>query len=112
MHRLCRPEDRNQKRQELAYCGFSNVTIEVQTDSLTRTFSFGTYEYSSMGIIPIRGPITESHFIELLVDVLDVQIPFLLGLDIMTRFKLVLDTDNLRFSSKIEGWDSPLTSKR
>ena len=65
-----------------------------------------------MGTIPIRVPITESHFIELLVDVVDVQIPFLLGLDTMKQFKLVLDTDNLRLSSKSEGWDVPLTSKR
>lgn len=45
-----------------------------------------------MGRIAIRVPITESHFIELLFDVVDVQIPFLLGLETMKRFKLVLDS--------------------
>ena len=100
------------KRQAQAYCDFSNVTFELQTDSPTRTFSFATHEHSSMGTILIRVPITESHFIELPVDVVNVQIPFLLGLDTMKRFKLVLDTDNQRLSSKSEGWDVPLMSKR
>ena len=60
----------------------------------------------------MRVPITESHFIELLVDVVDVQIPFLPGLDTIRRFKLVFDTDNLRLSLKVEVWDVPFTSKR
>ena len=98
------------KMQAQAYYDFSNVNFELQTDAPPRTFSFGTHEHSSMGTI--RVPIAESHFIELLVVVVDVQIPFLLGLDTMKRFKIVLDTDNLRLSSKSEVWDVPITSKK
>lgn len=65
-----------------------------------------------MGTIPIRLFITESHFIDLLFNVVHVQIPFLLGLGTMRRFQHVLDTDNLRLSWKSEGWDVPLTNIR
>lgn len=84
----------------------------MQTDFPTRTFSFGAHDHTGTGTIPIRVPITECHFIELLVVVVGVQFPFLFGLDTMRRFKLVLDTDNIRLISTVERWDVKLTNKR
>lgn len=56
--------------------------------------------------------ISDSHVIELLVDVVDVQITFLLDLDTMKMFKFILDTDNVWLSSNIEGWDARLMNRR
>ena len=100
------------RKQAKAYCDFAKVDFELRTDGPRRSFSFATHERASIGTILIRVPITESHFIELLADVVNIHVPFLLGLDTMKQLKLVLDTDKLQLSSKSEGWEVPLTSKR
>ena len=79
------------RMQAKAYCDFANVAFELQTDGPRRTFSFEPQDHASIGTILMRVPITESHSIELLVDVVNVHVPFLLGLHKIKHFKLVLD---------------------
>lgn len=99
------------RKQAKACCDFANVSFELRDDTLCRTFAFGTQKYRSIGVLPVRLPINDIHFIELIVDVVDLHIPFLLRLDTMERFKLVLYTNNFHFSSKSEGWEVSLNRK-
>lgn len=56
-----------------------------------------------IGSIKIRIPLSTSHFIKIKSDVVDVDIPFLLGLKKFTELEALLDIGNRRFASHAAG---------
>lgn len=81
------------KEQAEAYCDFANIPFAPKPASNPTYYSFGTHRHKGLGYIEIRVPITEIHFLLLIVEFVTVNVPFLLGLDEMTKYKMVLDTD-------------------
>ena len=57
-----------------------------------QTFKFGDDLQKSVGTINIRIPIKLHHVIKLYVDVVDVNVPFLLGLDFLDKYKMYPNT--------------------
>ena len=56
----------------------------------------------------MRVPTTSSHFLHITVNVVDADVPFLLGLDNMKLYEMVLDTDKFILSSRLQRWNVPL----
>ena len=59
----------------------------------------------------MRVPIAPTNFISLSVEVVITNVPFLLGLENMEKYKMVLDTDKCMLSSKLEEWRISLRKK-
>lgn len=51
----------------------------------------------------IRLPDTESHFIRIATEIVDVYMSFLLGLDALEKLKVILDFDEEEIKLKKEG---------
>lgn len=75
-------------------------------------FSFGNHRYKAHGHINVRIPIEENGFINIPTAVVDINIPLLLGLETMIKYKVVLDVDERTLYSKLQGWSLELTLKR
>ena len=74
-------------------------------------FSFGTHKLPGLGSLDTRVPVSPNHFLSLSVDLIDTNVPFLLGLDNMEKYKMVLDTERFVLSSRLEEWKVPLRNK-
>ncbi|CDF36525.1 unnamed protein product [Chondrus crispus] len=98
--------------QAKAYCSLFNVPFSPSASNARNIFSFGTHKHVGLGLLTVRVPIAPTHFISLSVEVVDTNVPFLLGLDNMEKYKMVLDTDKCILSSKLEGWQIRLWKKR
>ena len=97
--------------QAKAYCNLFNLPFSPSKENERAIFSFGTHKHFGLGSLTVRIPVAPTHFISLSVEVVDTNVPFLLGLDTMERYKMVLDTDKCTLSSKLEGWHISLRKK-
>lgn len=61
-----------------------------------------------MDTVPIRIPVSETYFAEVEAGVVGIDLPSLLGLEVMTMFKVILDFDCDQMRSKCDGWSCPL----
>lgn len=76
--------------------------------SLSPTFSRGTYRFGNKrprgtGWTRIRVPVSAPHILDVKADVVDVDIPFLLGLDVISDLKALLDVGNDKIVSPPSG---------
>ena len=97
--------------QAKAYCSLFNVPFSPSESNARNVFSFATHKHIGLGLLTVRVPIAPTHFISVSVEVVDTNVPFLLGLDTMEKYKMVLDTDKCILSSKLEGWQIRLRKK-
>lgn len=97
--------------QAQAYCGLFDIQLQPSTKKAKNVFSFGTHKHPGLGTMDIRVPIFPTHFLHLTVDVVDTNVPFLLGLDNMERYRMVIDTDKSVLSSRLQGWTVSLRKK-
>ena len=97
------------RKQAMAYCKFTGCKFKHKP---SRTFfRFGDGCFSSIGIIPVRIPCPDGSFIHFNIDVVQEDVPMLIGLDILDREKLVADNVSNVLSSKRFGWELPITRK-
>lgn len=87
--------------QSQAYCSLLDIQFQPSTCKARNLFSFGTHKHPGLGIMNMRVPISPSHFLHHAMYVLDTNVPFLLGLDNMERYKMVIDTDKCVLSSRL-----------
>lgn len=73
-------------------------------------FKFGSDRYEGFGTIDTRIALDCNHFIETSVDVVDVDVPLLLGIDFLRTFQIVTDVDRLCLVPE-EGWELPLVHR-
>lgn len=64
-----------------------------------------------MGKLAIRVPVPDGSMMILNVDVVPVDVPFLVGLDVLDKFKLIVNTVDNTFDSRLGGWSLPLQRK-
>lgn len=76
------------------------------------TFKLGISRHHSIAVITIRIPLSGTHFANILAQIVYIDVPLQLGLDVMTKFKVVLDFDADTACSKCELWTLPLTRKQ
>lgn len=89
--------------QAKAYCNLFNLPFSPSKENERAIFRFGTHKHFGLGSLTVRIPVAPTHFISLSVEVVNINVPFLLGLDTKERYKMVLDTDKGTLSSKLEG---------
>ena len=97
--------------QAKAYCSLFNVPFSPSESNTRNVFSFGIHKHIGLGLLTVQVPIAPTHFISVSVEVVDTNVPFLLGLDTMEKYKMVLETDKCMLSSKLEGWQIRLRKK-
>lgn len=72
---------------------------------------FGNGSCDSLGTLDVRMPLRNGSFLPLRIDVVDTHIPFLLGLDILDREKLVADNVKNVLDSRRDNWQLPIRRK-
>jgi hypothetical protein len=76
--------------QARAYCRYMGCRLKLT--KCRTVFRFGVGDSKSRGILHMRIPTPNESFMLLAVDVVDADIPFLVGLDILDLFQLNVDT--------------------
>lgn len=96
------------KKQARAYCQSQGMTMRLQKSQTA--FKFGNGKHDSLGMIPIRIP-TINGDISLEVDVVQPDVPLLLGLDVLDREQIVPDNVENILESRLYGWTMPITRR-
>lgn len=96
-------------KQAEAYCRMLGIEMRKDADKRIRRFRFGKDIQDSVGSLQIRVPIKDDFFMVFTANVVNIDVPLLLGLDVMSEHKLVADTVDLVLFSKSCGWQLPLT---
>lgn len=75
------------------------------------SFRFGDGTHRSLGMISIRIPTPNAGNIHVDVDVVNPDVPLLIGLDLLDREQLIPNTVDNVLESRIFGWKIPITRK-
>lgn len=86
-------------KQAKAYC-IKHGERSIPNQS-KRTYRFGNVQHSSVGTIKIEIPIMEAHVIDKAAGIVDIQLPLLLGITILTKLKLLPDFGKEVMSSPV-----------
>jgi hypothetical protein len=95
--------------QAIAYCHM--ISIPFYPRRSPHSFRFGSDVQRSLGSIPIRIPTANGAFLSVQVAVVDIDIPFLLGLEFLTKEFLYADTVDDILVCKSGKWQVPLAHK-
>lgn len=97
------------KKQAELYCGWVNARL--QADASGTIYKFGESRHQGLGYISIRIPVSETHFANVNAAVVEIDVPFLLGLDALTKFKVILNFGDDTAQSKCDGWKLKMVRK-
>ena len=78
------------KHQAQAYCATLGVKFKLKY--CNHRFKFGTQIHHAIWQLRIRIPVGPHAMILLLVDIIDANVPLLIGIDVMDRFKFYVHT--------------------
>ncbi|OSX76497.1 hypothetical protein BU14_0188s0015 [Porphyra umbilicalis] len=84
-------------QQAQAYIKFTGGTGTIKKVGTKTVYQFGGGKHDTVGCLDIRVPITAEFIIIMAVDVIKLNVPFLLGLDTLDRYKMYVNnvTDEL-----------------
>lgn len=99
------------KRQPDKYDSLTKNGHVKRTHQCTTRFKFGNTTYDGLGKLNVRIPIVDDYFIDVEASILDVDVPLLIGLDVLKRLKVILDFSEFTMSSTSEDWTVPLARK-
>lgn len=77
----------------------------------TTKYKFGDQTYDSLGKLVIRMPVTDTYFVCIKAQIVHVDVPLLLGLDVLRRLKVILDFDKFTMTSTKGHWSVQLKRK-
>jgi hypothetical protein len=97
------------EKQARAYCRYMGT--KFKTKPSRHIFKFGVDVQESMGTLPIRIPTPNNSFLLLQVEVVPVNVPFLIGLDVLDIFSLNVDTVHNKLCAPKAGWEIQLIRK-
>ena len=95
--------------QAKSYSSFSGYHLRFFKSN--HAFRFGDGCYPSIGNIPVRIPTPHNSFIHTLIDIVQANVPFLFGLDLLDGEKLVADNVRNQVISRRHNWTIPITRK-
>lgn len=98
------------RRQAVAYARLARIPSTLATTRPTK-FLLGGVVTPSAGTLDIRVPIAPTMYATLRVDVVDVDIPFLMGLDALDALALYVNTVENKLKCDRRGIATPLTRK-
>lgn len=99
------------KEQALAYFKFIGEEFKPSVPKRKLNFKFGNRRHVGLGRVEVRNPINETRVLCPYKEVVDVDIPLLLGLDFLGEYKMNVDAGNDILESKSRAWSFPLTRK-
>lgn len=79
------------RRQAAAYAHFAGKELHL-AEPKNAAFRFGGSDYPSLGVLSIRVPLAGDLFLPMDVDVVDVSVPFLFGLDALDANEMYVNT--------------------
>lgn len=80
------------KQQAYAYLKWAGLQRRLEQDKTPEVYRFGGSRHASIGTLTIRIPLADDYFLELTVDVVDVNVPLLFGLDTLDKFHMYANT--------------------
>lgn len=89
--------------QAQTYCSLFNMELGKVVKGTKLAFKFGDSTHKEIGNIPVSIPVYNRFFLSFTADVVDVDVPLLLGLDLLTQARLILDFDEDAVHSKADG---------
>lgn len=95
------------RRQADAYVRLSGVPV-VSPAQLPRMYSFGGTITPGVGTIDMRVPIAQQLYVPLRVDVVDIDIPFLLGLSTLYATGVYVNNVDNKLKCDMRGISTPL----
>ena len=99
------------KKQALAYFRLIGEEFRRRKHGHGLKFKFGNRCHIGLGRVEIRIPINGTYVLCPNIEVVDVDVPLLLGLDFLDEYKMIVDAANDLLESKIRAWSFLLTRK-
>lgn len=96
--------------QAQAYCRMTTQKLNLAPSPYT--FKFGDGSRHSLGHMTFRMPSDQNSFISLSIDVVDADIPLLIGLDVLDKANIYVDNVHNRLVHGSGKWFLPLERKR
>ena len=97
--------------QARAYCQFMNVQYEPERMERWMSFKFGNTRHTGLGELEVRMPVDNTYFLSISIQVVDVNVPLLLGLDFLDAFGMNVDASRDILRSEERGWSFDLVRK-
>lgn len=97
-------------QQAAAYGQLAGINLTDPNDSSLQ-FKFGNKTYRGHGTINNRLPISEEHYVDIRAHIVDVDIPLLIGLDVLTHIRATIDFADDVLSSQDGQWSLNLRRK-
>lgn len=99
------------KQQAYAYLKWAGLQRRLEQDKTPEVYRFGGSRHASIGTLTIRIPLADDYFLELTVDVVDVNVPLLFGLDTLDKFHMYANTVLNRLVCEAYSVTMPLVRK-
>lgn len=98
-------------KQAEAYTALTGIRKADKARGNMPKYKFGDTTHDGLGKMKVRIPIKEDYFVDIEASVVDVDVPLLIGLDVLGRLKVILDFNEFTMSSTTENWTIPLSRK-
>lgn len=92
------------KKQAEAYFREHRDTLKYHKHSQQICFRFGKIDHPSYAILRVHLPLQDSVFVLIEAHIINIDVPFLLGLGVLKQPKVLLDFERYFMKSKSEGW--------
>ena len=79
------------KKQAVAYCEFTSIPFQLDEMTIPRVYKFGERRCKGLGTLSLRIPTDDYHFIGAKVEVVDIDVPLLLGLEFLAQYGMSVD---------------------
>ncbi|CDF33317.1 unnamed protein product [Chondrus crispus] len=99
------------KPQAEAYYIFMGIPFCLEQSGHPRVYKFGAHRYKGLGSVFIRIPVDSNQFIFTEVQVVDLDVPLLLGLEFLDQYGMKVQVSENLLTSEEGGWKLPLTRK-
>lgn len=93
-------------KQARAYCKTAKIPLSLRRSSFS--FKFGNSICNSMGTLEFRIPLRTDGYLPIFADIVDADVPLLLGLDYLDREKLLADNLSNKLVCIDDGWELPI----
>lgn len=101
-------------KQAPAYLRQTNDNSKIKKENQTpkKHFRFGNKAHVSIGIIEVRMPVADDVVLTFTAQVVPIDVPVLVGLNIMKKLKLLINFDDGTIQSPRNSWRIQMTYKR
>eukprot|EP00170_Pyropia_yezoensis_P002751 contig_11549_g2756 len=99
------------KPEALAHLQWAGLPRRLQKNKMPEVYRFGGSRHASVGRLTMRVPLAVDFFMELSMDVVDVNVPLLLGLDTLDKFHMYANTVLNRLVCEAYSVSVPLVRK-